>query len=35
MKNAEMSIGRNIEIEPIKFVVEEKANRSKLTAAKL
>ena len=30
MKNAEMSIGRNIEIEPIKFVVEEKGKQNAL-----
>lgn len=30
MKNAEMSIGRNIEIEPIKFVVEEKGKQFKM-----
>lgn len=28
MKNEEMSIGRNIEIEPIKFVMEEMFGQS-------
>lgn len=35
MKNAEMSIGRNIEIEPIKFVVEEKGKQFKIDGCKV
>ena len=35
MKNEEMSIGRNIEIEPIKFVVEEKGKQIKIDGCKV
>lgn len=35
MKNEETSIGRNIEIEPIKFVVEEKGKQIKIDGCKV
>lgn len=35
MKNEEMSIGRNIEIEPISFIVEEQGKQIKIDGCKV